>query len=197
MTKKIIRLLLIVALILLIPLFGNYFVEGWDWTMGDFVFAAVMLFTAGLGFELAHKMIKNTTYRAIAILGIIMIFLFIWVELAVGIIGDETEYKTISRSTYSFQIPSDWTDTGVRDVAGCLWDGAVNDGGDGHRISGEIGIYQASCFNLANALGKKEVAEKNGYYIIAYYDTESGTTAEEAVETKAAHQKIVDTFSVK
>ncbi len=197
MTKKITRLLLIVALILLIPLFGNYFVEGWNWTLGDFIFAAVMLFTAGLGFELAHKMIKSTVHRVIVILGIIMIFLFVWVELAVGIIGDETELKTISRSAYSFQVPSDWMVAGPRDVAGCIWDGATNDGGDGHRMNGEIGIYQMSCFNLENALGKKEVAEKNGYYIIAYYDKESGTTAEEEVETKAVHQKVVDTFKLK
>ena len=187
MDKKIIRVAITVALILLIPLFGNHFVEGWDWTIGDFAFAAVMLFTAGFGFELAHVLISNTTHRAIVIFGIIMVFLFVWVELAVGIIGDETEYKTISRSTYSFQIPSDWTDTGVRYVTGCLWDGAVNDGGNGHRISGEIGIYQASCFSPANALGKKEIAEKNGYYIIAYYDKESGTTIEEEIEIGRAH----------
>lgn len=58
-------------------------------------------------------------------------------------------------------------------------------------------VYQASCFSPANALGKKEIAEKNGYYIIAYYDKESGTTAEEEIETKAVYQKIVDTFTVK
>ena len=197
MNKQIIRIGFIVILILILPLLGNYFVEGWNWTVGDFIFAAAMLFTAGLGFEFARMMIKNTTYRAIAILGIIMIFLFVWVELAVGIIGDETELKTISRSAYSFQVPSDWVVAGPRDVAGCIWDGATNDGGDGHRMNGEIGIYQMSCFNLENALGKKEVAEKNGYYIIAYYDKESGTTAEEELETKAVHQRVVNTFTVK
>ncbi len=189
--------MLIVALILLIPAFGNYFVEGWNWGVEDFVFAAVMLFTAGLGFELARTMIKNIAHRTIVILGIIMIFLFIWVELAVGIIGDEMEYKTISRNAYSFQLPSDWTEAGPRDVAGCLWDGAVNNGGDGHRMNGEVGIYQKSCFNLESALGKKEVAEKDGYYIIAYYDKESGTTAAEEVETKDVHQRVVATFTVR
>lgn len=197
MNKKIIRLTLMVALMLTIPLLGNYFVDGWNWGVGDFVFAAAMLFSAGLGFEFVLKKFKNITHRAIATLGIIMIFLFIWVELAVGIIGDETEYKTISRSSYSFQIPSDWAVAGPRDVAGCIWDGAVNDGGDGHRMNGEIGIYQKSCFNIENALGKKEVAEKDGYYIIAYYDKESGTTVEEEVETKAVHQKVIDSFAVK
>ena len=197
MTKKIIRLLLLVALILLIPLFGNYFIEGWNWGMEDFIFAAAMLFAAGLGFELARTMIKNTLHRAIVILGIIMIFLFIWVELAIGIIGDETKYKTISRGAYSFQLPSDWTEAGPRDVAGCIWDGATNDGGDGHRMNGEIGVYQTSCFSIEAALGKKEVSEKNGYYIIAYYDKESGTTAEEELETKAVHQRVVNTFTVK
>lgn len=197
MTKKITRLLLIVALLLIVPLLGTLFVDGWNWGIEDFIFAAVMFFAAGLGFQFAHTKFKNTTHRTIIILGIIMIFLFIWVELAVGIIGDETKYKTISRSSYSFQIPSNWTVAGPRDVAGCIWDGAANDGGDGHRMNGEIGIYQKSCFNIENALGTKEVAEKDGYYIVAYYDKESGTTVEEEVETKAVYQKIVSTFTVK
>ncbi len=85
MTKKITRLLLVVALILIVPLLGTLFVDGWNWGIEDFIFAAVMLFTAGLGFQFAHAKFKNPTYRTIAILGIIMIFLFIWVELAVGI----------------------------------------------------------------------------------------------------------------
>ncbi len=105
-------------------------------------------------------------------------------------------YKKITRSSYSFNAPKDWIDNGQRNFNGCLWDGISNDTSDGMRMTGEIGIYPKSCFNISNASGKKEFSEKNGYYIVAYYDKESGTTASEELETKLAYQKVVDTFSL-
>lgn len=107
------------------------------------------------------------------------------------------QYKIVTRDFYSFEVPKEWTATTPQDVKGCRWDGAVNIGSDGHRQNGEIGIYQKSCFDLSKSLGKKEVAEKDGYYIVAYYDKESGTTDTEIAQTKTAHQQIVSTFSVK
>lgn len=109
----------------------------------------------------------------------------------------ENNYKVVARDTYSFEVPKEWTEATPQDVNGCRWDGVVNAGADGHRQNGEIGIYKKSCFDLSKSLGKKEIAEKDGYYIIAYYDKESGTTDEEITQTKAVHQKIVSTFSVK
>ena len=106
-----------------------------------------------------------------------------------------SDYKVITRATYSFQMPNDWILTEPRDFEGCIWDGIANNGGDGHRQNGEIGIYQKSCFDLTKSLGKKEIAEKDGFYIIAYYDKETGTTDEEITETKAVHQKVVSTFA--
>ena len=107
------------------------------------------------------------------------------------------ETVKINRTQYSFEAPKDWNVNTPILSGGCLFDGVANDTGDGHRMAGEIGIYQKSCFNLANALGKKEYTEKNGYYIIAFYDKESGTTDAEILETKAVYQKIVDTFTLK
>lgn len=107
------------------------------------------------------------------------------------------ETKKVTRNTYSFESPKNWIVSDQTNVGGCLWDAISNDTGDGHRMAGEIGIYQKSCFNIANALGKKEYTEKYGYYIIAFYDRESGTTVAEELETKAVYQKVVDTFAIK
>jgi len=109
----------------------------------------------------------------------------------------ESQYKTVTADSYSFQIPVEWVDVGPKDFEGCRWHSVVNNDGDGHRQNGEIGIYKKVCFDLTKSLGKKEVEEKDGYYIIAYYDKDSGTTPEEETETKAVHQKIVSTFSGK
>lgn len=109
----------------------------------------------------------------------------------------KSELKTISREKYSFQIPKEWTESSLLNVKGCIWDGASNDTNDGHRQAGEIGIYPKSCFDLSKSNGKREVKEKDGYYIVAYYDKETGTTAAEEAETKLVFQKIVDTFQLK
>lgn len=106
-------------------------------------------------------------------------------------------YKLVDRDRYSFQVPNEWIESSIMDFEGCRWDGVSNDGGDGHRQSGEIGIYEKSCFDLSKSLGKREVAEKDGFYIIAYYDRITGTTEEEETETKSVHQVIVETFSLK
>lgn len=74
-----------VGFILLIPLLGNYFVAGWNWSLGDFIFASVMLFGTGYALEYAAQKIKDPTNRFIACAGIIAAFLLIWAELAVGI----------------------------------------------------------------------------------------------------------------
>lgn len=89
MNKNIIRLAIITALILLIPLFGNAFVDGWNWGLFDFVFAFILIFGTGVAYELITRKIKNSTYKLAVGLGLLTGFLVIWVNLAVGIIGDE------------------------------------------------------------------------------------------------------------
>lgn len=110
---------------------------------------------------------------------------------------DTFETVKVTRNTYSFEAPKNWIVNNQTSIGGCLSDGISNDTSDGHRMAGEIGIYKKSCFNLANAMGKKEFIEKNGYYIIAFYDRESGTTAAEELETKAVYVKVVATFALR
>ncbi len=43
----------------MIPFFGNIYVDGWNWSWTAFVFFGVVLFSAGLAYELAGKYAKT------------------------------------------------------------------------------------------------------------------------------------------
>src|SRR6267378_1989324 len=89
MEKSIIRPALGTGLILLIPLFGNLFVAGWNWPLGAFILAGVMLFGTGLTYELVAKKMNNKAYRFAGGLAVGTAFILTWMNLAVGIIGDD------------------------------------------------------------------------------------------------------------
>jgi hypothetical protein len=72
------------VVLLLLPL-----VAGAPWTASDYLFAAVMLGTLGLGFELIVRKSRNMSYRAGAVLLALGAFLTVWVNGAVGMIGSE------------------------------------------------------------------------------------------------------------
>ncbi|MCW3798140.1 hypothetical protein OMW55_10025 [Sphingomonas sp. BN140010] len=62
---------------------------GFDWTASDFVFAGVMFGLVGTGFELAFRRAGSWAYRAAAIIAVLASFFLVWLNLAVGIIGNE------------------------------------------------------------------------------------------------------------
>ena len=64
--------------------------EGVNWTVGDFVAMGIMLGTIGGAFELAARMSRNRYYRAGAGLALLGAFLLVWANLAVGIVGSES-----------------------------------------------------------------------------------------------------------
>jgi len=85
--KRLIGILLIVALLLLTPLIAMQFTDDVKWTLIDFVTAGVLLFGTGLMCELVMRKVKKIRYR-IAICGALLTaLLLIWIELAVGIFG--------------------------------------------------------------------------------------------------------------
>lgn len=84
---RLIRWSLAVAL-LLAPLVAMLFTDEVNWTLGDFVFAAVLIGATGLAFELALRACASLMFRAAAALTLGTTFLLIWVNAAVGIIGD-------------------------------------------------------------------------------------------------------------
>jgi hypothetical protein len=63
--------------------------NGVDWTASDFIFAAVFFGIVGGLFELTARASTNFAYRIAVVLAVACGFLQIWINLAVGIIGNE------------------------------------------------------------------------------------------------------------
>lgn len=77
------------VLILLLPLIAMQFTDEVNWSTADFVIAAILLAAVGIPFELALRKTGDIAYRAGAGVALIAVFLLVWVNGAVGIIGSE------------------------------------------------------------------------------------------------------------
>jgi hypothetical protein len=65
--------------------------EGWRWSPPDFAFAAVLLYgTTGL-IDLAIRKGGSLAYRLGAALAVLVSFLLVWINGAVGVIGSEDD----------------------------------------------------------------------------------------------------------
>lgn len=76
-----------VALILLLPFVAMQITDEVKWTPLDFVAAGVLLLTTGLAIEILLRKVKKLQYRIVIGAAILLVFLVIWAELAVGLIG--------------------------------------------------------------------------------------------------------------
>lgn len=88
-TKRIIRIALVTVFILLLPLLVMQFTDEVDWSPEDFAVAGILLFCAGITYELIAGKMTNIMYRAAAGLAVVTALILIWVNLAVGVIGTE------------------------------------------------------------------------------------------------------------
>lgn len=85
--KRLAGIVLTVAIMLLIPFIAMQFTNEVNWSVSDFMVAAVLLLGTGLLCELVMRKVKNIKTR-LAICGVILLaLLIIWIELAVGIFG--------------------------------------------------------------------------------------------------------------
>jgi len=74
-------------LLLLIPLIGMQLSDQFDWSLFDFILMGTLLLALGFGIQLISLKTKTYKKRIIFIAIAVLLFLFIWGELAVGIIG--------------------------------------------------------------------------------------------------------------
>jgi hypothetical protein len=79
----------IAVALILTPLVAMQFTKEVNWTVGDFVFAAVMIGGVGLLFEFAVRASRSWAYRGGVAVGLATTFLLIWINGAVGIVGNE------------------------------------------------------------------------------------------------------------
>lgn len=78
------KIALIVGLLLLIPLAAMQFSTEVTWTGSDFVFAGILLFGAGMAYELISRRSANFVYKAGTAVGVGTGLILIWGSLAVG-----------------------------------------------------------------------------------------------------------------
>ena len=85
--KRLVGIIVAVAILLLIPLVAMQFTTEVNWEANDFLAAGVVLLGTGLLCELVLRKVPQTNYR-IMICGILLLLLILlWIELAVGIFG--------------------------------------------------------------------------------------------------------------
>lgn len=73
--------------LLLLPLVAMQFTDEVKWTLSDFVVAGILLLVAGLAVEFTMRKVKTTKLRIVACGALLLVFLLLWAELAVGILG--------------------------------------------------------------------------------------------------------------
>lgn len=59
--------------------------EGFNWRLGDFVVFGFLLLSTGLSVELVMRKVKSTSKRIVVCGVVLLVFLLIWADLAVGI----------------------------------------------------------------------------------------------------------------
>lgn len=81
MSKKIFYPLLL----LLIPFIGNLTLSDVNWSVFDFIVMGCLLILLGIGLRLVSTKIRSSKIRILCIGLLTLLFLAVWVELAVGV----------------------------------------------------------------------------------------------------------------
>ena len=73
--------------LLLIPLFGNIFSNQVNWSLFDFIIMGLLLGMLGIIIHYILEKVRDKEFRIVPIIFVLIIFLLIWSELAVGVFG--------------------------------------------------------------------------------------------------------------
>jgi hypothetical protein len=74
-------------LLLLLSLIGMFVSNEVNWSFLDFIVMGILILSLSFGIKQVLKTTKNIKYRILIIGLILILFLLIWAELAVGIFG--------------------------------------------------------------------------------------------------------------
>ncbi|WP_026995626.1 hypothetical protein [Flectobacillus major] len=85
--KRLLGILMVIPMVLLVPFTAMQFTNEVNWTLFDFVVAGVLLLSVGLALELVLRKVKTIKLRMMIGLALLVAFLLVWAELAVGIFG--------------------------------------------------------------------------------------------------------------
>ena len=89
MQKSIIHLALATVSILMVPLVAMQFTSEVNWDLFDFAFMGTLIFGTGLVYQLIARKAGTVAYRAAVGVALTAAFLLVWINGAVGIIGNE------------------------------------------------------------------------------------------------------------
>jgi len=73
--------------LMLIPYIGSQFSDGEGWSLSDLIIGGIMLFGLGMLLQWLMVKLKGSKWRVPVMIAVVLIFLLIWAELAVGIFG--------------------------------------------------------------------------------------------------------------
>jgi len=76
------------AALLSLPFVARQFTDEVQWTLSDFVVFGLLLLIVCSLFELAMRLLATRGARIVAALAIVLGFLWVWAELAVGVFTD-------------------------------------------------------------------------------------------------------------
>lgn len=85
--KDIIGVFIVTAAILAVPLIAMQFTNEVAWSLFDFIFMGALISVTGILMVLASRKIKNINQKAVVIILLLIAFLLIWTQLAVGIVS--------------------------------------------------------------------------------------------------------------
>jgi len=74
-------------LLLIVPLIGISFTDEFDWSLSDFIVAGLVLLVFSLTANFIVLRISNRNRRVFFMTILLILFLLVWAELAVGIFG--------------------------------------------------------------------------------------------------------------
>jgi len=85
--KRLIIILTVIFILLLIPFVAMQFTNEVNWTSSDFLVMGFLLTLTGLLCEIVMRKVKSIKSRILICVVILFIFILVWAELAIGIIG--------------------------------------------------------------------------------------------------------------
>lgn len=88
-SRGILRIAFATGVLLLLPFLAMQFSHEVKWSPADFIVAGILLFGAGLAYELVASRGDTVAYRAAVGIAVGTALLLVWMNLAVGLIGKE------------------------------------------------------------------------------------------------------------
>lgn len=82
--KQCINIIIWSTIALIVPVFGQLFVNGWNWGLGEFLFAWVFFNIFGFTYTIVTNKFVSSRSKLIAATIIVILFVLIWVRLATG-----------------------------------------------------------------------------------------------------------------